>query len=460
MIATLAVTFPVPGLTAGNDAPPALAQLPGALEPIRAAERELESEPEGDDRGESRKRGERPEQGSDRGASDDRRASRGDGDSGDANDDGDGSTDDPGDLTGTGLKDWPDPRSLEGWHDYPEEPVKEGGLSQPLGDVADDMARGEWRRLPDAPYLAHGKWTDKASWDAARQRVAYVAHHTPGGERPTRWVMWDVANNEWHRQTGNQFHPYAGIDNRWGYRSYGKYTQLPDGSNVYTRFKRLWRQDPETLEWSVWAHNPCYEIISNIEYFPEMGAVIAFGATYPGSDETQLCAYHVDTGEWERLARPDVQGRHSLMRYNPVHGEMLLVGGDQSYRRVQALDAEGRLSDVADTPRNTRIMKDMLAVDPISGDYLLMVYTKDPERGVSSSTVEFFGLNREADDWYRIAIWTREANHVDGLEPPAWPFTSKHAEPVVAILPDHDVTLWLESTRPGVWLYKHEAPQR
>ncbi|TQE99631.1 MAG: hypothetical protein FKY71_07590 [Spiribacter salinus] len=347
--------------------------------------------------------------------------------------------------------DYPDPTELDHYKDYAPEPPRAGGLEKSLAAIAADMAPGEWRQLPDARYLGDGMWADKATWDPARKRVSYVGMHGIP-ERPVKWVMWDVDADQWHRQTGDEFHPYAGIHSEWGYRSYGRYTQLPDGSNVFARFSRLWKQDPETLEWSLWTNVPCYKEIGNLEAFPEMGeegSVVFFGAMYAGADQTRLCAYDIARGEWLELPRPEVQGRHSMMRYNAVRGEILLLGGDASWRTAQTLQPDGSLVTLPDAPRNTRIRTDQLIYDPVSGDYLVMVSESDESR--QPQTVEFFGFDVSKREWYLIDQWSTEGQSRKAV-------FNYHAHPVVTAIPEDGVTLWMESTRTGVFLYKHDPP--
>lgn len=348
-------------------------------------------------------------------------------------------------------EDYPDPTELDYYRDYPEDPPRSYQLDDSLRAITENMEPGEWRQLPPAPYLGEALWADKAVWDSQRKRISYLGMHGIP-ERPVKWVMWDVDEGLWYRQKGDEFHPYAGIHSRWGYRSYGRYTQLPDGSNVFARFNRLWKQDPETLEWQAWAMSPCYTEIGNIEAFPEMGeqgAIISFGAMYGGAGETHLCAYDIASAEWRELPQPRVQGRHSLMRYNPIRDEVLLLGGDASYRAAQALQPDGTLTDLPDAPRNTRIRTDQLTVDPVSGDYLLMARENDDSR--DSGTAEFFGYDVSAGKWYLIDRWRRESGSNS-----EWIF-NYHAQPVATAVPEYGVTMWLETTRPGVYLYKHDT---
>jgi hypothetical protein len=172
------------------------------------------------------------------------------------------------------LTNWGDVTQMPGWKEYPADPVLPDGMAESLASIVANMQPGEWRKIMDAPYLGEAAWADKASYDPVRQRVSYVgAHGIP--DRPTKWVMWDIANGQWHRQVGDQLHPYAGLHSEWGFRTYGHYTQLSDGSNIYARFSRLWKQDPQTLEWEPLAMHPCFDDIGNIEYFPEMNAVVS-----------------------------------------------------------------------------------------------------------------------------------------------------------------------------------------
>jgi hypothetical protein len=136
------------------------------------------------------------------------------------------------------------------------------------------------------------------------------------------------------------------------------------------------------------------------------------------------------------------------MRYNPVRGEMLLLGGDQSYRAVEILRADGSLTLMAPGPRDIRITQDVLTVDPSSGHYLVM--TKGPW-GPEEPAI-FYGYDSVNDHWYVIDQWEN------------WPtetrFPLDYSMPVSAPLMGYGVSIWIDSDRPGVYLYKHNTTHR
>ena len=120
---------------------------------------------------------------------------------------------------------------------------------------------------------------------------------------------------------------------------------------------------------------------------------------------------------------------HNIARYNLVH-KVVVFGAGNGSKALYRLDAPGNVARLKDAPFPVRISSTVTAVDPATGD-LLVLNMEDKHR--------FHALDVKANAWRRL---------------PDTPIS----EGVAAPIGGHGVTLFFLHRPPRVFLYKHCAP--
>jgi hypothetical protein len=122
---------------------------------------------------------------------------------------------------------------------------------------------------------------------------------------------------------------------------------------------------------------------------------------------------------------------HNIAKYNPVNRSVIFGAGNGS-KTLHRLDAQGNITRLKDAPFIIRISSTVTAVDPVSGD-LLVLNMEDKNK--------FYALDLKQNDWRQLA----DAPITDGVAAP---------------ISTHGVTLFFSSRPARVFLYKHAVGKR
>lgn len=125
-------------------------------------------------------------------------------------------------------------------------------------------------------------------------------------------------------------------------------------------------------------------------------------------------------------------GYHYYGVYNPGHGVMLFGSGNDSVA-LNKLDARGKVTRVADAPRQFHPQPDdatfkILTYDPVSGDYLAYAMSG-----------ELYSYDVALDRW----------SQVDTCLP-------VHAS-VAAVISSYAVIMLIDQAERHIWLYRHSG---
>jgi len=288
-----------------------------------------------------------------------------------------------------------------------------------------------WTSPPPSRGLHIAGWTDDAHWDSRTGQFLYM------GLRQTRqFIAYSETNNTWRvipldPRTNNpcfrsQFgHIYSGngFDHERSrfYHRYNSFTskeeglELEGGISYFDVLTEKWTKIPGGAGMA-------------IEYFGAMDGLVRLGK--------EAGFFSNERQKWESLGACPVDGYHSLCRHNPFRQEVLMAGGNNNVRVVARIRRDGKIERLKDFPQNFGLSSDKIAVDPLSGRYLMFAWKEG-----SLKVVEFDSDRNE----YRL-VGAAAANY---------PFKGYSATySVCAFIPEYGVIMWAEPS--GVFLYKHD----
>jgi hypothetical protein len=304
-----------------------------------------------------------------------------------------------------------------------------------LGKVAAGMKAGSWAELKTEGYnrelLGNQDilvYSDRAAWDPRSEQVLFVGqdHLKP----PPRFITYSAKTNAWKAQPTpawaeplKWFHAY---ENNAIDAGKGIFYHHPSASRIVHQYdiaKNAWATLPE-IAGAGTGHGTA------LEYFPEMKGLVR---VLNGS----VHFYSEDKKAWSLLKDKVPMGPyHNVAIYSPTHKAVILGGGNNSMD-LHKLDAEGKLTELKKAPVGIGIGQSVLAVDPVSGD--LLVLHKDGK---------FFSFNPGTDAWKELPS--------DNL-----PFSLKGSSHSIVAAPvsNYGVTLFFTSAGKGykVYLFKHAS---
>lgn len=301
-----------------------------------------------------------------------------------------------------------------------------------LARIAGSMKPGTWAALKTDGYSAdllkvqnHHilEYADTAAWDPKSRHVLFVGQ---GHYSAVKFITYSAASNAWklmptpswwkgdsqsgkgpigHAYQNNAVDPAKGI-----LYHHQSATRLV---HRYDIAKDAWSTLPE-IKGAAVGHGTA------LAYFPEhKGLVRVFAGTVHFFDE--------DKNAWSVLKEKVPMGPyHNIAKYNRVDHSVILGAGNGS-KTLHRLDATGNLSQLKDAPCIIRISSTVTAVDPVSGE-LLVLSMEDKKK--------FYALNLQRNEWRPL---------------PDAPI----AEGVAASIDTHGVTMYFASRPAEVFLYKH-----
>jgi hypothetical protein len=281
-------------------------------------------------------------------------------------------------------------------------------------------------------------WTDDAHWDSRTGQFLYM-----GLRQTRRFIAYTETNNTWrsieldprsdnpcfrtafgHIYSSNGFdHERSRFYHRYNsFKSEKEGLDLAGGISLFDVVTEKWTKLPPVPKESGFTGMA-------IEYLGALDGLVLLG--------TRAFFFSTERQKWEDLGPCPVDGYHSLVRHNPYRQEVLMAGGNHNRQVVARVTKEGKIERLKDFPVEFGLASDKIAVDPVSGRYLMFAFEKE-----GLKCYEFDSDRNE----YRL------------LEAAAaqYPFKGYSAPySVCAFIPEYGVIMWAEAS--GVYLYRHEA---
>lgn len=164
---------------------------------------------------------------------------------------------------------------------------------------------------------------------------------------------------------------------------------------------------------------------SSMEYVRELDRLVLVGSD-------RLSLLDPSSGEWSFIEGPfPMGGYHYYGVYNPVHGVMLFGSGNDSVA-LNKLDARGKVTRIADAPRQFHPQPDdsatfkILTYDPVGGDYLAYAMSG-----------ALYSYDVALDRWSQV-----DTRLPAGVR-------------VAAVISSYAVIMLIDRENRHIWLYKH-----
>ncbi len=287
-------------------------------------------------------------------------------------------------------------------------------------ELKTSMPKGLWS-APSKKHLHIGTWSDDAHWDSRTGQFLFF-----GVRQARKFVAYSEADNSWRVIKFEGVANAPEVPQKFGHQYSGNALD-PKRSHFYTKGRRF---DLQTGAWTV--------LPSHKKQSREKNQVISWSSGMDGlfvllfQDPGILRLYTEKQKAWKTLGKIPVHGYHSMARDNPLRGETLFAGGNNSHA-VAVVSKGGKVRQLKDFPfpeSKFTINSGILTVDPLSGRYLFKIGTNLVE------------LDSEKDEYRLAADFTKTK----------WPF-NRYDAPMVAFIPEYGVTMWADSK---VMLYKHK----
>jgi hypothetical protein len=306
------------------------------------------------------------------------------------------------------------------------------GSPAELAKIAASMKPGAWAELRTEGYSTELlkvqnhhilEYTDTAVWDPKSQQVLFVGQ---GHYSAVKFIAYSAAANSWKLmpspiwwkgdpQTGKGpiGHAYQNntIDPSKGYLYHHQSaTRLV---HRYDIAKGEWSTLPE-IKGAAVGHGTA------LAFFPERNSLVRVLAGV-------VHLYDEENNAWSLLKEKVPMGPyHNIAKHNPVDHSVILGAGNGS-RSLHRLDAKGIITPLKEAPFVIRISSTVTAVDPVSGD-LLVLSMEDKGK--------FHALNVKQNEWRQL---------------PDAPIS----EGVAASIDTYGVTMYFAHRPAKVFLYKH-----
>ncbi|MFP6693092.1 MAG: hypothetical protein VB875_08750 [Pirellulales bacterium] len=271
-----------------------------------------------------------------------------------------------------------------------------------LGQLATKMKPGEWRELKTKGYgkelLTSGRsgiiaYSESAAWDAKSKSLHFIGqgHLSP----PPKYISYWAETNEWKSEPCPEwlaklkwFHSY---DNNSCDPVNGHFFHRPSASRVFWQYEigeKKWSKLPDLPDDAPAGHGTA------TAFFPDLGvkgSLLTFHSGKAHRFDMGGKNWHPITGDFSKAAL-----YHNVAEYNPKHKTVVFGGGNGS-KHLYAIDLNGKVTTVKETPCNIRVSSSHLMICPTSGELLLLNFTKE-EKG-------FWALNpTDANaDWRKLA---------------------------------------------------------
>lgn len=313
-----------------------------------------------------------------------------------------------------------------------------GFANSALARAASAAARGEFVRLDylpatngaTLPQLLAGRrpdgssapaidtWTDSGQWDPVRKKAYFQ-----GLRQSNRFLEYDARSNRWREIDLAREHAPPQFE-RFGHL-YGR-TALDTKRGHFYRLSgtTLHRYHIDQDRWERFDGGPLDGYIP-IDWHGALDMLV-------GVSGRQVHGFR--DGQWRFLGTAAVHGYHSSAKYNPVRGDMLLIGGNHSRSTVDLVARDGTIRNMRDAPFVFSIGSDKLTHDPLSGNYLVLHRSR-----------VLWEYAPDRDEW-RVA---RDMSGDGG----GWPFSGGGTVPFA--IDELGVILWSQGS--GGRVYRHAS---
>lgn len=283
-----------------------------------------------------------------------------------------------------------------------------------LGDLAAAMQPGEWRTLntnndgsgfsgnllavePPANIL---QFADKGMWNPNTRQVFFIGEgHIASG----KFISYTEASHRWQIEPKPPWDCAPGCNFGSIGHAYHHSTINPATGDIYVRLynsNAVHKYTKATNSWAQIASLPVpLPVAAALEYFPEMGGLVAVGAG-------TVLFYRVSTGQWSVVRTGLAMGPYHSVAYYNAANRVVLFGGGNNSGDLYKIDAAGTVTKVRDAPISFGINVTINAVDPITGRLLVFrsssaAYEYDPAGNTwnqfNPGSAPFSGSNPVAD---------------------------------------------------------------
>lgn len=322
------------------------------------------------------------------------------------------------------------------------------GHASPLSELASQMRPGEWKELKtqnlgnDTVLFANvngqlyygdlsATWSNYLAWNPGTREIYWLgAPHL----QPFNFLRYSASDNRWYNEINvpdcMRIGEYKGCFNH-GYDDGA--IDAAKGIFYYHAGKRIFAYDIAKQRWSDWAQDDLADSrASALEFFPPSGKLVY--AIGPGVAEGGLVqiidpvSHQLETAATE-LAMGDY---NNTMEYSPPERKLYFGGGGES-KAFYSLDSARKVVRLADAPDVFGCVRTSLAVDPATGEPLLI-----------ANDNRFYAYSPAANAWRRLA------------DPPARMNDTVGAIAAMATgIPESGVVFYLVPTLRKAFLYKH-----
>jgi hypothetical protein len=207
----------------------------------------------------------------------------------------------------------------------------------------------------------------------------------------------------------------------------------------------VWRYDAQSASWGQVRNIPWsgfYVFYGAMDYMPDLGGVVYLNSNSSAGNSV-MYLYQRSSDQWAAIdASSVVMGDyHQITEYDGVH-HVLYFGGGEVYQQGQRrdffkLDANRKITRLADAPVEFGVQTSQTVVDPVTGNFLLF------PRGSSV----FYEYRYNTNDWVSRTI-TSSFTTDDG-------YGGQRA--VGTAIPEYGVVMFVTG-KDGIWLYKNASP--
>jgi acetyl esterase/lipase len=308
----------------------------------------------------------------------------------------------------------------------------DGKSETELAKLAANMKPGTWAELKTDNYTAellrvqNGNilgYTDTAVWDPKSQQVLFVGQ---GHYAAVKFITYSAAANAWKLmptpvwwdgdpKTGKGPIGHAYQNNTIDV-AHGLFFHHQSATRLVHRYDIAgdkWSTLPE-IKGAATGHGTA------LAYFPERkGLVRVYGGAVHFFDE--------EKNTWSLLKERFPMGPyHNIAKYNRA-GKSVIFGAGNGSKILHRMDEKGNVTPLKEAPFVIRISSTVTAVDPVSGD-LLVISSEDKGK--------FHALDVKRNEWRQL---------------PDAPIS----EGASASIDAHGVTLYFSNRPTKVYLYKH-----
>lgn len=273
--------------------------------------------------------------------------------------------------------------------------VRDGGspddAGRPIERAFAELAPGELRSIStdisqfrvQAPAGTYWiiDWTPRMHWDPVTKKVVLM-----GLRRYIKVSVFDDATGQWRNVAVPQ--PWVGLDLNGHWYGWSAFDRV--GRRVFAR-DHIFNVDTETWTGPI-ANIPIVTNGSNgsmLSWQSNVGRLARYGG-----DAQRWMEYDPVTNTWPTVVSSIGNGQHALAEFHAMHGNTLIVGGNNTYAVAQLLAPGGTKRRVADFPSRTSMSGGSWIVPHRSGAWLVR---DAPETGTPHLFAYWPALDRWQD---------------------------------------------------------------